>query len=300
MGVGPFPVKYRENHHRQNMNTLTLTPEVCSSITITPDAEKQKADALELAKTITRVPTSAAEQADGIAAASICKGLVKGMEASREEVKKPVLDLGRDIDGKAKKYSAPLSAEILRIESLCAEYQRKENARIDALRREEEARQAKERETAQKDLEREKRFMEDKEGANLEERRADLERIAAATTDEEREEARRIADQNADARAEEWRNLQQACTEAQETRFDEMRERATALAAIEPVKAAGATVRQSYDYTVLDVGALYRARPDLVSLEPKRAMILSAICNGHHIAGLSVFETTKVSAKATL
>lgn len=279
-------------------NTLVLTPAVTSGIMITPEAEKQKADALELAQTIAGEPTTPAEQADAIAAASICKGLVKGMEVSRVTVKKPVLDLGSDIDGKAKGYSKELSAEVLRIESLAAAYQRKENSRVEALRREEEARQKKERETAEKDLEREKRFMEDKEGANIEERRGDLARIEAATTEEEKEAARKIADDNADARAEEWRNLQTACAEAQETRFEDMRERHATLATIVPVKAAGATVKVSYDYTVLSLDDLYFARPDLVTLEPKRALILAAISNGAQIMGLNVFESTKLHAKA--
>lgn len=279
------------------MNTLVLTPAVNSGITITADAEKQKADALDLAKTITGV-SSSAEQRDAIAAASICKGLVKGMESSREEVKRPVLDLGRDIDGKAKAYSAALNAEVLRIESLASDFQRKENARLDAIRREEEARQQKERDLANKDREREQRFMAEKDDSHDAERRTDLERIASAPDDESREEARRIADKNAEERAEEVRNLQTACREAEEQRMDAARERQqTMLAASEPAKAAGATVRRSYDYRVVSIHDLYFARPDLVAMEPKRSLVLAAICNGAAIAGLEVFEVTKVHSR---
>lgn len=279
------------------MNSITLLPMPNPGIEILADALKQKADALALAKTITGV-SSRIEQSDAIACASLVKGLVKAMESSRVDVKKPVLEIGRKIDAIAAGYSKELSAELLRIESLASDFQRKEDANAAALRRQEEERQRKEREMEQADKEREHRFLEDKEGANIEERRADLARIANATTDEEREEARRIADQNAEARAEEYRNIQAAIREEDEKRLDRERERAMTLhTVVQPVKAAGASVRRSYDFTLLDVHALYRGRPDLVTLEPKRAMVLAAIANGQSIPGISVFEATKVHAK---
>lgn len=280
------------------MNTLHLTGMPAPEITIIPSAIQQKKDALELASTIKAEPTTSEEQQDCIAAASLAKGLAKSMEASRVDVKRPVLDIGAKIDAKAKEYSKELSAEVLRLESLAAAYQRKVDKQAADARRAEEERQRKERETADNDKERERRFMEDKEGANIEERRADLARIESALTVEEKEAARKIADDNADARCEEWRILQQSIAEADEQRLEDARERATAIAVVSaPQRAAGASVRRSYDYAVTDLKTLYAHRPDLVTLEPKRAMILAAISNGLQIPGLNVHETTKLHAK---
>lgn len=280
------------------MNTLQLTGMPAPEISIIPSAIQQKKDALELAATIKAEPTTPEEQQDCIAAASLAKGLAKSMEVSRVDVKRPVLDIGAKIDAKAKEYSKELSAEVLRLESLAAAYQRKVDKQAADARRAEEERQRKERETADNDKEREQRFMEDKEGANIEERRADLARIEAAVTFEEKEAARKIADDNADARCEEWRILQQSIAETDEQRLEDARERATAIAVVSaPQRAAGASVRRSYDYDVLDLKTLYAHRPDLVTLEPKRAMILAAISNGLQIPGLNVRETTKIRAK---
>ncbi len=67
----------------------------------------------------------------------------------------------------------------------------------------------------------------------------------------------------------------------------------------QPIRVAGATVKQSNDYEVTDLRALYLARPDLAEVTPRRALILASINidGAPAIPGLRVFQTTKVQAK---
>lgn len=60
----------------------------------------------------------------------------------------------------------------------------------------------------------------------------------------------------------------------------------------------GARVQETWEYEVLDITALFTARPDLVEVSPKRSFVLAAIQGGINIPGLRVFQETKVRAKA--
>lgn len=268
-------------------------------ITIAPDAEQQKTDALALARTITTVSTTA-EQHDAIAAASLVKSLVKGMEDSRSQVKRPVLDAGAAIDTAAKRYSKELSAELLRLESLAGDFQRRVLREAEERRREVEQQQRKEREASMRDRESATRYLADKEAAHRAQRVEDLQRIAAATTDEARNDAQQLADEHAEANAEEIRNIQQAIREADEQRLDDERDRAVQIATVSSApKAMGASVRTSFDYTVTDIFLLASARPDLVTIEPKRSSLLAAVnVPGAQLPGVSIHEVTKLHAKA--
>lgn len=266
-------------------------------ITITEEAKKQKRDALDLVKEITTV-TNRREFDDAIGGASLLKAILKTLEASREEVKRPILDAGRSIDDAAKRYAAGLSSEVLRLEQMASAFQRKVDAEADRIRRDEEERQRKQREAAELERRQEAQFMAGKTEEFRAVRLEDLARIAAAVTDEGRDAAQRIADQHAEDAAEEARILSEAVLEAQEKRQEEARERAMQLAVVSAApKAAGASVRRSFDYAVEDIALLQLSRPDLVLVEPKRALILASIANGAQIPGLRVFETTKVHAK---
>lgn len=281
------------------MNPLTITGLTMPlGITIAPDAEQQKADALALARTITTVST-VAEQHDAIAAASLVKSLVKGMEDSRAQVKRPVLDAGAAIDTAAKRYSKELSAELLRLESLAGDFQRRVLREAEERRREVEQTQRAEREASMRDRESATRYLADKESAHRAQRMEDLKRIAAATTDEARDDAQRLADKHAEANAEEIRNIQQAIRDADEQRLDDERDRSVQIATVSAApKAMGASVRTGFDFIVEDVRLLLDFRPDLVSIEPKRSLILAAISNGLNIPGIRIFEITKVYSKA--
>lgn len=280
--------------------TLTTTPLSNFTVTIVPSAQQAKADAIALAKSITAV-TTVAQQQDAISASSLMKGLLRDVESAREAVKKPVLDAGRKIDAAAKAFAADLDAEVRRVERLAADFQREEDRKAVAIRAEEERRQREAREAEEAERRREQEALERIAAEAERERRAALAKIQAAKDDAAREAAQIEADRLAEARAEEVRINQAACAEAAEKRAEAERERAMALQTIAPPKPEGATVRRMMYYELKDIRALYAARPDLVELTPRRALILAAIAipNAPAIPGIYVFEQTKVQSRAS-
>lgn len=278
---------------------LTTTSLGDFAVTIAPTAIQAKADALALGKTITAV-ASAAEQQDCLVAAGIVKGLIKQMETTREEVKKPALEAGRMIDAAAKQYSADLITERDRLEKLASAYQEKVNAEAAVLRAAEEARQKR---IADQVAEQRKSEMED--GALMmdrhdKERAADLPAIANATDDESRAAAMTAADANSETRAREVRERELHVSEMAANHEEEMRNNVLALQSLAPAAVTGARQRVQMDYEMLDLSALYRARPDLVKLTEKRSDILAAINipGQPQLPGIRTFESTKVQAKA--
>lgn len=265
---------------------LTTTDLQDFTVTVIPEAYKAKEDALTLAKTIT-VVTNPTEQADAVAASAMMKSLTREMEKTREHFKEPVLTAGRLIDSTAKKYCAELDTEIKRVEGLASAFQAEENRKAAAARAEQERidREAREKEThALAAI-----------AAKAEaERRANLAAIAAAKDEEAKLAAQIKADQDAEARAEEVRLNTEACQEAERNRILAQRQ-------VVAVKPAAARVQTITDYDIVDLRALYLARPDLVELSPRRAMILAALSIPGHppIAGLLEKEVTKVQAKAS-
>lgn len=282
------------------MTTLALIPEKPLSLTIvTSQALQEKEDALAMATTH-RIVTTVQEQQDAIAAAAICKGLVKQMEEIRKQRKENVLAAGRVIDGDAKVYKFDLECEQARLEELAADFQKREDAKVAALKAAEEARQQAQRDAEAAELRRERDALAALEAKATAERLEALRKIAAAQDEASREQAQRVADELADQRAEEAHYIQIACQDAAEARLEAERDRATALQAIVPQKPAGAAVKRFKDYTMMDIHAVYAARPDLVELTEKRALILAAIAipGAPQIPGLYVFESTKIQSKA--
>jgi NADH dehydrogenase/NADH:ubiquinone oxidoreductase subunit G len=58
-----------------------------------------------------------------------------------------------------------------------------------------------------------------------------------------------------------------------------------------------ATAKKFWNYEVVDIHALYSARPDLVTIEPKRRDILVACGKSQTIPGLRVFEDMQIAAR---
>lgn len=125
-------------------NTVVLVaPELPKYVvTITDAALMERKGALETTAEITQV-TSPSERSDALAAVSLTKGLLKALEKTREEIKRPVLDAGQAIDRAAKSYADALKIEQNRVEKLLNEYQAKCNERAEELRRQEMAEIAK-------------------------------------------------------------------------------------------------------------------------------------------------------------
>lgn len=110
------------------------------SVAIQSEAEEHKAKTLALAQRIATV-SDIIEQQTAIEVTSFLKSLTKGMEATREEVKKPFLQAGREIDAAAKKYAKEIDEEVNRLQSMIATYQEGERRKAEAIRREQERQQ---------------------------------------------------------------------------------------------------------------------------------------------------------------
>ncbi len=104
------------------MNALTVTKLSDVFIGISGDAEAARAEALEVASVVTRVDSQATQEL-AVDALRLCADLVKSVEKSRTEVKRPVLELGRKIDGIAADFGSKLEAEANRIKRLIGDYQ---------------------------------------------------------------------------------------------------------------------------------------------------------------------------------
>lgn len=245
-------------------DTQLLAPDLTDfACSISDDAYSRRADALVLVKDIVAV-RDAKEQQEAIAGAAIIKGLIKGIEAAHKQTKAPVLAAGRMIDRTKDQYASPLEAELKRLETLASTWQAQENLRLDAIRKEDERKAQIERDAAEA------------------ERRAYLQAISTTTSDAAKDA------------------LQKAADEAAERACEAERQRCMGKQSLAIPKSAGARVTNAKDYEVLDIRVLADARPDLVDITPKRALLLVAIQLDAGIPGLRVFDTVRVSAKASL
>lgn len=279
-------------------------------IAITPEAERQKATIIEAARRV--VAVTDADTCD--LAQSRLRSLASvrtAVESSRKQVKAPVLELGKRIDGIAAEFVADVIAEETRLSGLVAEYAR-EQQRIAR-----EAREAAERERIRIEREEHERKMEalrkeqEAERQRMEEERrkheAEMERLRAARAQDaeaeaearRREEAAAAAQREAAAKAEAARiEAEQAEARARQEREAAERQ-AAALAAPTP-----AGVKEEIDFEVVD-GHLFAAKfPQLVTIIPRRADILAALKksfarNGKlpDVPGLRVFQNMKVKGR---
>jgi hypothetical protein len=279
-------------------------------IAITPEAEQQKATILTAARAVTAVT----DAASCLLAQSRLRSLGSvrtAVESSRKQVKAPVLELGKRIDGIAADFVADVIEEETRLSGLVAEYAREQQriareaqlaAERERLRieREEHGRKM---EALRKEQEAERQRMEEERRKHV----AEMERLRAARAQDaeaeaearRREEAAAAAQREAAAKAEAAR-IEAEQAEARARKEREAAERqAAALAAPTP-----AGVKEEIDFEVVD-GHLFAAKfPQLVTIIPRRADILAALKksfarNGKlpDVPGLRVFQNMKVKGR---
>lgn len=241
-------------------------------LSVTAEATLLHARAIEKAGKITAV-TTAEEQATAVEAIAELRGLVKKMDASHKEVKSPVLDLGRKIDATKNEYNAELDAEAKRVNDMVQGFFR------------EEAKKAAARQKFLDDMAEKKRLREEEEARQAQEEAARLH--GQAQTAETVQESLELTSQ---AQVHE-----QVAEQAQERAADIAPARVAA-----PVKAAGMIARKVWKHEVVDINQLYRARPELVKLEPKTALINSAIAMSEdkRIPGLRIWEDLDTTVRA--
>lgn len=243
-------------------------------LSVTAEATLLRSRALEMAGKITAV-TNADEQAAAVEAIAELKGLAKKMEASREDVKRPVLAFGRQIDAAAAEYKGALDQAAKRINDMVQAFFREEARKSDARRKFAE------------DMAEKKRLREEGEARKAQEEAEKLRGQA-----QQAETVQESLDLT--ARAQE---AEQAAQQAEERAAD-----IAPAAVAAPAKAAGMIAKKIWKHEVTDIKALYAARPELVKLEPKTALINSAIAMEEckEIPGLRIWEEIDTTVRARI
>ena len=254
------------------MNALVVKNFGEVALSITAEAALLRSQALEKASHIKSV-TTAAEQAAAVEAIALLKGLSKKMEASREDVKRPVITLGRQIESMANEYKGELETVAKRINDMVQAFFREEARKAEARRK----------------------FAEDM-AAKKRQREAEEARLA-------NEEAERLRQQAQQAETvQEALNLTAKAQESEQI-AEQAEERAAEIApaaVAAPAKAAGMIAKKIWKHRITDIHALYKARPDLVTLEPKTNQINATIRQGgeRKIPGLEIYEEIDTSVRS--
>ena len=241
------------------------------SLDISADALLLKNQALTDAASITAVNDGDSQQIATNVLSTI-KLILKQLETSRTDIKRPVLDLGKMIDDKAKVFAKELDQEASRLHELIQSHYREEKRKADEARRMQEMLEAKRRAKAEA------------EARALEEERRRIEQAALKATSET--EAARL-DEEARQKA--------AQAEAAQAKAETV----TAQVIKAPEKAEKMTVRKVWKHRVTNIQQLLQARPEFVSLEPRTAAINAEIRGGNHsIPGLEIWEEDDITIRS--
>ena len=267
------------------------------SASFTPVAEKLRDEALESSALIGRVG-SAEENLSAVEAQKKLSGTINAVEKARKAAKEPILDLGRDIDGKAKKFIEDIESERNRLSGLIGDFQELEIAKQRAA----EAKARLEAEAVERARQVELKRIADEEAA----KRAELDKAAAeaaakareATSAKAKEEAAKLqADidrQRALAEAQSVEDRDRANSEA------DMRAQAAQQKAAEtqPARAEGQVVRHDWEIIVTNPYELARFHPDLVVIKPNLVSIKAALNEGRSIKGITAEKTVNATVRS--
>jgi hypothetical protein len=240
------------------------------AVTLEADVVVQRDTALAEAWQIQSITCPADERVATIAGVSL-KKILNAAEASRKDVKAPVLDVGKRIDGLAAEYVAPITAALARLGALLARWQEAERQRVAA---EERARQA-------------------------EIQRLEAERLAAEA------EARRLQEAALESEAAGFapattEAVLEAAVQADTAALTARAQSDIAISAPLPApqRTAGSVARMETIVEVFDVHALYAARPELVKLEPKVGALKSIWTPGMEIPGCKIYQQPVASFRS--
>jgi hypothetical protein len=191
------------------------------------------------------------------------KSFEKGLESSRELVKRPVLEIGRKIDALSKDCVMGVQDEYKRISKLVSIFQDKQDAEAERIRKEEEQKRIK--------------AMEDAENKRLE-----LEAKA-----------------NAAKSATEKLKILQKQDQLQAKLDSQIIESVKAENLSAPVRTSGMIVKRTWKHRIIDIKKLYATRPDLCKIEENSMSIRGAIAGGlRQCDGMEIYEDVQTSVRA--
>ncbi len=265
---------------------LLVTGIDSASITAAEDAIQRRDTLLASARRGTSVRT-----ADGAQRAAEIMREIKAftglIEATRKEVKAPVLEIGKKIDSVSNTLTADLQAEYDRISRLLGAYQAEER------RKQEEA--------AQRAREEEQRLLEEaaaKQRAIDEEAQRKAEELEAkaakARTDEKAAQYQAEADT---IRA----NAEQAQRAVADKTADAIVDTRVSVETAAAARPSGLAVRGEIKFEVTNIQALYEAAPAFVILTPNNAALkaaLKALPEGQSLPGVRHWTEQKASIRS--
>lgn len=259
----------------QEIKSLPLAFDQHTELTLrNPAALAQRDALLEQSQNIERVVSPASQKA-AVEMLSQITDMAKAAEKSRKEVKGPFTALCKLIEDVATKFISPLDAEKNRLKGELVKYQ----AELD--------RQAAE------------------ERKKLEAEKLRLEQEARRQAEEAARKQRELEEQALKARsdAEAQRLAQQAAAIAQEQQLQasQIALQQAALVKVADDKPEGISVKRPWKFRVLDMAALYKARPDLCNEPtPKTAEINRLIAGDsglRSLPGLEIYQDLNVAAR---
>lgn len=254
------------------MNDLITTKGLQAlTIELSTDAYKLRDDALALARDVDEVSNQIDRDLADRALVPLTS-VIKQLEKAREEVKKPVLEVGRRIDSTARDFVAPVKEEYDRISRACGEYdraarERERIAREAAQRRAEEARRAEMEAIRKAEAEAEAKLREAEEKARKAASEEEAERIRANAEAEAEAAAKRMAE-----KAKELSSFIKA----------------EVAASVPREVPSGTTVRGTWEYKITNALALYKEHPECFTLTPVKSAIAAALdASGGSLPGIS-------------
>ncbi len=254
------------------MNALELRNVGSVEIAISPAAIAIRDEIVASAGWISKVTTQS-HFASAVEALKRLRVMAKSVEASRVEIKGPVLEIGKKIDQTAKTFLAEVDVEIARLTALMTAWeveQRRIAAEAERQRQEEERRKQAEEAARMAEIRRQQ------EAAARAEMLANTEAERAAA------EASRIAAEQAAA-------VQKAAA---------VERQANLPVVVEQPKIAGTVIREEWTFEVDDVIAFALAHPNLVEITVRRADVLKLIRGGcRQLAHARIYSETKVGVR---
>lgn len=275
------------------MNAIQLKQETLE-VSVRADAIAARDEIIARAQEIREI----SDELDEADASEVLKELIRmerGVEETRTAIKGPLLDAGRKVDSIAKTFSAPVQAEVVRFKGLLGKFDmaRRERIAAEERKRQEEARKAAEAK-AKAEAEARRREEEARAAQEAAQRAAEAEFLASDTASQERAAAEAKAAQ------------EKAAAEAAEAEAARKREAEASAAQLQlsvqapvkaPAKPSGIGSRMVWKFEVEDIRALYAARPELVTLEPKSREIERAISIGATLPGVRAWQESSVSVR---
>lgn len=242
------------------MTTELLHLELLDNGVSTTDEARSIASNLHTELSAITVVNSPATQSAATEIARDAQSFLKLLEASRKDVKAPILEIGRKVDKLADELAAPVKQEMDRVGKMCSKFREAEQARVA-----QEAKEKREREFAAMN-------------AKVEADRLAREAEAKITNEADLQAAIKA---EAEAKAK------------QQAMYDELTKPPPAVN-----KSEGSTTKKVLMIEVLDIHALYKAAPHLVKLEANIAAIKATCNKDSHFPGLKLTEENATSFRS--